>query len=98
MATADLNSDTRCLVFFVDIANLGMANIALPTIQKALGYDEGSVQWILTAYSLTVSSIPQSLSVHKIYINFRNNSLVAFLWLEADLVTFSVTKMCFYSV
>ena len=58
MATADLNSDTRCLVFFVDIANLGMANIALPTIQKALGYDEGSVQWILTAYSLTVSSIP----------------------------------------
>lgn len=31
-----------------------MANIALPTIQKALGYDEGSLQWVLTAYSLTV--------------------------------------------
>lgn len=45
--------------FFVDIANLGMANIALPTIQRALGYDEGSVQWVLTAYSLTVSSIPK---------------------------------------
>lgn len=60
--TADLDFHTRCLVFFVDIANLGMANIALPTIQKALGYDEGSVQWILTAYSLTVSSIPNSVS------------------------------------
>ncbi|KAM3487043.1 hypothetical protein MY3957_009668 [Beauveria namnaoensis] len=42
-----------CLVFFIDIANLGMANIALPTIQKELGYDEGSLQWILTAYALT---------------------------------------------
>nr|POF14111.1 puromycin resistance protein pur8 [Quercus suber] len=41
-----------CLVFFVDIANLGMANIALPTIQDALGYDDGSLQWVLTAYSL----------------------------------------------
>ena len=38
----------------MDIANLGMANVALPTIQKELGYDEGSLQWILTAYSLTV--------------------------------------------
>ncbi len=42
-------------MFFIDIANLGMANIALPTIQKDLGYDEGSLQWILTAYALTVS-------------------------------------------
>ncbi|KAK7432506.1 hypothetical protein QQZ08_001071 [Neonectria magnoliae] len=42
-----------CLVFFIDIANIGMANIALPTIQQKLGYDDGSLQWILTAYSLT---------------------------------------------
>ncbi|KJZ80420.1 hypothetical protein HIM_00270 [Hirsutella minnesotensis 3608] len=42
-----------CLVFFVDIANIGMANIALPTIQKQLGYDDGSLQWVLTAYALT---------------------------------------------
>ncbi|KAH7015652.1 aminotriazole resistance protein [Ilyonectria destructans] len=42
-----------CLVFFIDIANIGMANIALPTIQQKLGYDDGSVQWILTSYSLT---------------------------------------------
>ncbi|KAM4066490.1 major facilitator superfamily protein [Hirsutella rhossiliensis] len=42
-----------CLVFFVDIANIGMANIALPTIQTQLGYDDGSLQWVLTAYALT---------------------------------------------
>ncbi|KYK57277.1 aminotriazole resistance protein [Drechmeria coniospora] len=42
-----------CLVFFVDIANIGMANIALPTIQETLGYDDGSLQWVLTAYALT---------------------------------------------
>ncbi|KAI0544202.1 aminotriazole resistance protein [Xylaria curta] len=42
-----------CLVFFLDIANLGMANIALPTIQRDLGYDDGTLQWVLTAYALT---------------------------------------------
>lgn len=66
ITTVDLDFHTRCLVFFVDIANLGMANIALPTIQKALGYDEGSVQWILTAYSLTVSSILNSIDPENI--------------------------------
>lgn len=47
-------------MFFIDIANLGMANIALPTIQKDLGYDEGSLQWILTAYALAVGYKPYS--------------------------------------
>ncbi|KFG77667.1 putative aminotriazole resistance protein [Metarhizium anisopliae] len=42
-----------CGAFFIDIANLGMANIALPTIQKALGFDDGTLQWVLTAYALT---------------------------------------------
>ncbi|KAI2626411.1 aminotriazole resistance protein [Xylaria nigripes] len=46
-----------CLVFFVDIANLGMANIALPTIQKSLGYDDGTLQWVLTAYSLAFGGL-----------------------------------------
>lgn len=32
-----------------------MANIALPSIEKDLDFDDGSLQWILTAYSLTVS-------------------------------------------
>ncbi|RAH71909.1 MFS transporter [Aspergillus aculeatinus CBS 121060] len=43
----------RCLVSFIDTVNVGMANIALPTIKEALGYNEGDLQWILTAYSLT---------------------------------------------
>ena len=62
IAIANFDSHTRCLVFFVDIANLGMVNIALPAIRKA-GYDVGSLQWVLTAYSLTVSSIPTFVSL-----------------------------------
>ncbi|KAH8200510.1 hypothetical protein TruAng_005340 [Truncatella angustata] len=42
-----------CITFFVDIANLGMCTIALPTIKDELGYDEGSLQWVMTAYALT---------------------------------------------
>ncbi|RAH48785.1 MFS general substrate transporter [Aspergillus brunneoviolaceus CBS 621.78] len=42
-----------CLVILIDTANVGMANIALPTIKEALGYNEGDLQRILTAYSLT---------------------------------------------
>lgn len=32
-----------------------MCTIALPTIKDDLGFDEGSLQWVLTAYALTVS-------------------------------------------
>ncbi|KAF4622658.1 hypothetical protein G7Y89_g14368 [Cudoniella acicularis] len=42
-----------CLTFFIDIANLGMCTIALPTIQSDLGFSQGALQWVLTAYSLT---------------------------------------------
>ncbi|KAH9210622.1 aminotriazole resistance protein [Leptodontidium sp. 2 PMI_412] len=42
-----------CITFFVDIANLGMCTIALPSIKKDLGLDEGSLQWVMTAYALT---------------------------------------------
>ncbi|TGJ79879.1 hypothetical protein E0Z10_g8897 [Xylaria hypoxylon] len=42
-----------CLVFFIDSATLVMANIALPTIKADLNFDDGSLQWILTAYALT---------------------------------------------
>ncbi|KAI3327458.1 aminotriazole resistance protein [Ustulina deusta] len=64
MATDSLNTAASiatlivvCLVFFIDIANLGMANIALPTIQKAFGYDDGTLQWVLTAYSLAFGGL-----------------------------------------
>ncbi|KAI5242559.1 hypothetical protein E4T42_07640 [Aureobasidium subglaciale] len=45
-----------CCIFFIDIANFGMVNIALPSIREDLDFDEGSLQWILTAYSLTYGS------------------------------------------
>ncbi|EWY84485.1 hypothetical protein FOYG_11934 [Fusarium oxysporum NRRL 32931] len=41
-----------CSVFFVDNASLGMANIALPEIKKSLDFNDGSLQWVLTAYSI----------------------------------------------
>ncbi|KAI0419622.1 aminotriazole resistance protein [Xylaria grammica] len=46
-----------CLTTFVDISSLGMATIALPTIKKELDFDEGSLQWVLTAYSLTYGGL-----------------------------------------
>ncbi|KAI1372046.1 aminotriazole resistance protein [Hypoxylon crocopeplum] len=42
-----------CLVMFIDSATLVMANIALPTIKDSLGFTDGSLQWVLTAYALT---------------------------------------------
>ncbi|KAI5195379.1 hypothetical protein AUEXF2481DRAFT_9438 [Aureobasidium subglaciale EXF-2481] len=45
-----------CCIFSIDIANLGMVNIALPSIREDLDFDEGSLQWILTADSLTYGS------------------------------------------
>ena len=33
-----------------------MCTIALPTIKHELGFDEGSLQWVMTAYALTVRS------------------------------------------
>ncbi|KAF9636612.1 aminotriazole resistance protein [Lasiodiplodia theobromae] len=42
-----------CLIFFIDIASLGMCTIALPSMKSDLGFDQGSLQWVLTAYALT---------------------------------------------
>lgn len=42
-----------CITFFVDIANLGMCTIALPTIKQEFDFDEGTLQWVMTAYALT---------------------------------------------
>ncbi len=42
-----------------------MANIALPTIQKAFGYDDGTLQWVLTAYSLAVRLVLTIMSENK---------------------------------
>jgi hypothetical protein len=33
-----------------------MANITLPDIKKSLDFNDGSLQWVLTAYSIMVSN------------------------------------------
>ncbi|PQE13799.1 aminotriazole resistance protein [Rutstroemia sp. NJR-2017a BVV2] len=48
-----LTQESRCITFFVDIGNLGMCTIALPTIKQNLGFDDGELQWVMTAYALT---------------------------------------------
>lgn len=42
------------MAFFIDIANLGMALIALPTIGTDLGLNGSTLQWVMSAYALTV--------------------------------------------
>lgn len=39
---------------FLDLANLSAITIALPTIEKDLNVAVGDLQWVLTAYALTV--------------------------------------------
>ncbi|KAJ6563929.1 major facilitator superfamily domain-containing protein [Mycena capillaripes] len=41
------------MAFFIDIANLGMALIALPTIQQELHYSDSELQWVMSSYTLT---------------------------------------------
>jgi MFS family permease len=46
-----------CAAMFLDLMNLSAVTIALPTIQKDLNVDVGSLQWIISAYALTVREI-----------------------------------------
>lgn len=39
---------------FLDLANLSAITIALPTIQKEWAVSEGDLQWVISAYSITV--------------------------------------------
>jgi predicted MFS family arabinose efflux permease len=41
---------------FLDLANLSAITIALPTLQKEFDIKTGNLQWIISAYALTVSS------------------------------------------
>lgn len=73
-------NESRCLAFFVDIANLGMTTIALPTIKQDLGFNQGSLQWVLTSYALTVSQPIYFLKLGG--QAYRSDSSAASLWLE----------------
>jgi hypothetical protein len=85
-----LTCKNRCITFFVDIASLGMCTIALPTIKEQLGFDEGSLQWVMTAYALTVSNCNSSMV--KLEAGTNVISMVVSLWLVAASGTYSVKK------
>lgn len=45
-----------CLVAvaqFMVVLDVCITNVALPAIQQSLGFDDGSLQWVVTAYALT---------------------------------------------
>lgn len=46
----------RCSAMFLDLSNLSAITIALPTIQKQFGVNMSDLQWIISAYALTVYS------------------------------------------
>jgi MFS family permease len=41
------------LAQFMVVLDTSVANVALPAIQKALGFDQSALQWVITAYALT---------------------------------------------
>ena len=41
------------LAQFMVVLDTSVANVALPAIQKALGFDTSALQWVITAYALT---------------------------------------------
>lgn len=42
---------------FLDLANLSAITIALPTIQKDFGIAVDHLQWVISAYAITVSTL-----------------------------------------
>jgi EmrB/QacA subfamily drug resistance transporter len=39
--------------FFMTILDVAIVNVAVPSIQRDLGIDEATVQWVITAYAIT---------------------------------------------
>src|SRR2546421_5248215 len=41
-----------CTVQFMVVLDIAIVNVALPSIQKDLGFSEGNLQWVISAYAL----------------------------------------------
>lgn len=41
------------LAQFMVVLDTSVANVALPAIQRTLGFDQSALQWVITAYALT---------------------------------------------
>src|SRR5580704_12192110 len=46
-----------CLAQFMVVLDISIVNVALPSIQKSLGFSEPNLQWVVTAYSLTFGGL-----------------------------------------
>lgn len=46
-----------CLAQFMVVLDISIVNVALPSIQHSLGFDQASLQWVVTAYSLTFGGL-----------------------------------------
>ncbi|WP_210407125.1 MFS transporter [Prauserella flavalba] len=42
-----------CAPQFMVVLDISVVNVALPSIQRALGFDEAGLQWVVNAYALT---------------------------------------------
>ena len=42
-----------CTVQFLDIADSAIVNVALPSIQRSLGFSQQNLQWVASGYILT---------------------------------------------
>jgi EmrB/QacA subfamily drug resistance transporter len=46
-----------CLAQFMVVLDISIVNVALPSIQNSLGFTNASLQWVVTAYSLTFGGL-----------------------------------------
>ena len=46
-----------CLAQFMVVLDISIVNVALPSIQKDLGFSAANLQWVVTAYSLTFGGL-----------------------------------------
>lgn len=46
-----------CLAQFMVVLDISIVNVALPSIQRSLGFSEANLQWVLTAYALTFGGL-----------------------------------------
>jgi EmrB/QacA subfamily drug resistance transporter len=42
-----------CVAFFITVVDVSIVNVALPSIGRALDFSHDSLQWVLTAYTIT---------------------------------------------
>ena len=43
-----------CAAFFIDVLDFSIVNVALPDIQRELGFSQQGLQWVVSAYALTL--------------------------------------------